>query len=233
MSEHEGSARTTASADLVREIEAVLGRRVDVLERENGRLQRHVRLMAGGVVLALALSTGMALLVNAERGRVADTVQARQFVLRDGADNVRAVLGSTPEGGVRFSMQDNAGSDRLRMTLLADGSPGLSLTDDEGRSRAVLAFLPDQTANLVFADRTGRTRAVLGLMPDESSTLVFANRAGETRVGLGVDAGGDAGLTVFDGPGAPVSEPVEADTTDIDETAVVATGTAPAGAARR
>jgi hypothetical protein len=207
------------SADLVREIEAVLGRRVDELEVENVRLRRQSRLLGAGVVIALAASLGMSLLVYLERSRVADMVQAQQFVLRDGAGHVRAVLGPTAEGGSRFSMQDRNGRDRLRITLLADGSPGMSFADTEGRSRAVLAFLPDETANLVFADPTGRTRAVFGLMPDGSTTLVFADRAGETRVGIGVDHEGGAGLTVFerDGsqPAVPVDEPAVNDTTAV------------------
>lgn len=217
------------SGDLIRELEAVLGRRVDELEIENARLRRRSQMLSAGVIAALLLAVATALFVRVERTRVADVVQARQFVLRDGNGNVRAVLGQTPEGGARLSMQDPSGRDRLRLTLLADGSPGLSFADAEGRSRAVLAFLPDETANLVFADRTGRTRAVFGLMPDESSTLVFADRAGETRVGLGVDAAGAGGLSVFerDTP-VQVREPETGDTTAAAP--AVATG---AGNARR
>lgn len=192
-----------APGDLVREIEAVLGRRVDELEHENGRLRRQVQRLGIGVAVALLAAAALGGLMLAHRAGVADKVQAHQFVLRDANGHVRAVLGSTAEGGARLSMQDVEGRDRLRMTLLADGSPGLSFADAAGRSRAVFALLPDETANLVFADPTGRTRAVFGLMPDGSSTLVFADRAGVTRVGVGVDHEGGAGLTIFERDDAP------------------------------
>jgi hypothetical protein len=221
-SQYPGDDRPTE--DLVREIEAVLGRRVDALERENARLRARSHLLSLGVVAALALAAGVAALTRVERTGTADTVQARQFVLRDAGGNARAVLANTAEGGARLTLLDHSGQDRLRMTLLADGSPGLSFADAAGRSRAVLGFLPDETANLVFADRTGRTRAVFGLMPDESSTLVFADRNGETRVGIGVDPYGDAGLTVFEREGATTPPtPV----LDLDADTTAANGTPP------
>jgi hypothetical protein len=218
------------SGDLIRELEAVLGRRVNELEFENARLRRLTRLLAAGVFIALVLSIGTTVLVQTAPNRVASMVQAQKFVMRDAAGNVRAVLGPTAEGGSRLSMQDLSGSDRLRMTLLADGSPGLSFADGEGRSRVVLAFLPDETANLVFADGTGRTRAVFGLMPDESTTLVFTNRRGETRVGVGVDAAGVGGLSVFeqDAPQQAVPDPAAGDTT-----AAAASQSAPPGSTAR
>jgi hypothetical protein len=227
MNEYDAGDADTRSADLVREIEAVLGRRVNELAIQNARLRRRVQLLGAGVIAALLLSVGGAILLYAERSRVADSVHARQFVVRDAAGNVRAVLGPTPEGGSRFSMQDPNGRDRLRLTLLADGSPGLSFADGDGQSRAVLAFLPDGTANLVFADRTGRTRAVFGLMPDESSTLVFADRMGETRVGLGVDPDGSAGLSVFEDDRAPTAQPAR-DTVPADTSAAGANPDPPA-----
>jgi hypothetical protein len=188
----------TGTDTLVREVEAVIGRRVDDLERDNRQLRRRMSMLALGTVASLTLAAvGLIYGLTAEN-RVAGAVHAQQFVLHDSDGNVRGGLGPTAEGGSRLVLKDRAGRERLRFTLLADGSPGLSFADSEGRSRVVLGFLPDETANLVFADRFGRTRAVFGLMPDESSTLVFADRNGETRVGLGIDIGGGAGLTVFE-----------------------------------
>lgn len=191
--------RTEATPQvIVRELEAVLGRRVDALERENQRLKRYGTLVTAIVGGMLLLNAAMLGAMRAQQGRVADAVEARRFVLRDGDGHVRGVLGVGSDGAARMVLQDRDGRERLRMALLADGSPGMSFTDREGRSRAVLGLLADETATLVFADRWGKTRAVLGLSPDESSTLVFADRSGETRVGLGVEADGNAGLTVFE-----------------------------------
>jgi hypothetical protein len=224
MMEHDvdgdATRRGTAADPLVRELEAVLGRRVDDMERENRQLRRRSAVLTLGVTASLTLAAGALIYgLTAER-RVADAVHAHRFVLHDNDGNIRGSFGLTPEGGSRLVLRDRDGRERLRMTLLADGSPGLSFADSEGRSRVVMGFLPDETANLVFADRFGRTRAVFGLMPDESSTLVFADRNGETRVGLGIDQRGGAGLTVFErdnargnGP-APALPGTPADTLD-------------------
>jgi hypothetical protein len=197
----DGPALRTDPATLVREVEAVLGRRVDDLERENRQLSRRSTILTLGVAASLTMAAGSLIYALTPEMRVANVVNAHQFVMHDTDGNVRGSLGPTPEGGSRLVLKDQTGHDRLRMTLLADGSPGLSFADAEGRSRVVLGFLPDETANLVFADRFGRTRAVFGLMPDESSTLVFADGDGETRVGLGIDPRGGAGLTVFERDG--------------------------------
>jgi hypothetical protein len=183
---------------IVRELEAVLGRRVDALERENQRLKRYGTIATGVVGAMLLLNATMLIAMRAQEGQVADVVESRRFVLRDGDGHVRGVLGVNNDGASRLVLQDRDGRERLRLALLADGSPGMSFADREGRSRAVLGLLADETSTLVFADRSGKTRAVLGLSPDEASTLVFADRNGETRVGLGVEADGSAGLTVFE-----------------------------------
>jgi hypothetical protein len=206
---------------LIREVEAVLGRRVDDLERENRQLQRRTMLLSLGIAAALTLAAGTLIYQLTAGSRVAGAIRAHQFVLEDADGNIRGGLNLTPEGGSRLVLKDRTGRERLRMTLLADGSPGISFADVDGRSRLVLGFLPDETANLVFADRFGRTRAVFGLMPDESSTLVFADGDGETRIGLGIDSRGGAGLTVFErdgghGNGMPLSVTAVEDTLPAD-----------------
>jgi hypothetical protein len=209
-------ARRSEPDLLVREVEAVLGRRVDDLERDNRQLQRQAKLLTVGFAATLTLAVGALIYGLTAESRVSGVVRAHQFVLQDVDGNHRGGISLTPEGGSRVVLKDRAGRERMRLTLLADGSPGLSFADAEGRSRVVMGFLPDETANLVFADRLGRTRAVFGLMPDESSTLVFADNNGETRIGLGIDPRGGAGLTVFerDNPGASVPVPAQGDTLD-------------------
>jgi hypothetical protein len=191
--------RTDPNAgDLVREIEAVLGRRVDELERHNRQLKRNASLMVGAVAVMLLLTTGMLISIQMSAGGVAEVVEANRFVLRDTEGHVRGVMGLNADGSSRFVLQDRDGRERLRLNLLADGSPGMAFTDREGKSRVVMGLLSDETATLVFADRWGQTRAVLGLAADESSTLVFANRSGESRVGIGVESDEAAGVTLFE-----------------------------------
>jgi hypothetical protein len=197
--------------DIVRELEAVLGRRVDELERENRKLRRNGTLVMGLGALMLLATASMLISLRAGTGQVAEAVEANRFVLRDADGHVRAVLGLNPDGATRLVLQDRDGRERLRLSLLADGSPGVSFTDREGRTRAVLGLLPDETSSLVFADRWGKTRAVLGLSADESSTLVFADRNGETRMGVGVESDGSAGVTLFEREAAQAGAPEPAE----------------------
>jgi len=199
-----------ATPDIVRELEAVLGRRLDELEKENRKLRRQGALVIGlGAVMLLATALLLVSVVSSA-GRVHEVLEAQRFVVRDTEGFARAVIGMSPDNSSRIVLQDRDGRERLKLSLLADGSAGVSFADREGQSRAVLGILPDETSTLVFADRAGRTRAVLGLSPDNASTLVFADRLGETRVGVGVEADGSAGLTLFErdlgGQTAPASD---------------------------
>jgi hypothetical protein len=194
--------------DIVRELEAVLGRRIDALERENEKLKRNGTLAMGLGALMLLITSVMLISLRLSMGGVAEVIEAKRFVLRDGEGHVRAIIGVNQDNSSRIVLQDRDGRERLRLSLLADGSPGVSFTDREGKSRAVLGLLPDETSTLVFADRWGKTRAVLGLSSDESSTLVFADRNGETRIGVGVGSDGSSGVTLFEkGPARPAAAP--------------------------
>jgi hypothetical protein len=185
--------------DLVREMEAVLGRRIEALERQNDALRRNSRLMLGGLCLLLIAALAPHLPQPGEAA-VAEVIEARRFVVRDQDGAARGVFGVHGDASVGLALTDHASQERLRFVLLPDGSPGLSFADPRGRSRVVLGLLPDQTASLVFADRDGRGRTVLGISADESSTLVFTDSYGFTRAGLGVNRLGMAEFTLVDVP---------------------------------
>ncbi|CAN5119386.1 hypothetical protein BH20GEM2_BH20GEM2_20410 [soil metagenome] len=208
-----------SARDLFREVEAVLMRRVEHVERENRRLKRLGLVMAAGLAVALLVSLGLLMvgLSNGFPGSGAAVINARSFILRDDAGLARATLELTDEGQVRMGMRDRDGRERVRLGLLQDGSPGLTLSDREGRPRVVLGVLPDQTTNLVFADEAGRSRAVLGLTQDQAATLVFADRGGETRVGVGVDSQGQGGVTLYEQEAGP--RPAEAVPDSVPEVA--------------
>lgn len=190
--------------DLLREMEALIVRRVEDIERDNQRLRRLLTIVSAGLGVALLASLAFLLL---GRGSVTDSVEARQFVLRDQQGTARAVMQMMENGSSGLILQDRDGRERLRLSVLPDGSPGLTLADQYGRSRAVLGLLRDQTVSLALADASGKTRAVLGVPADGSSTLVLADRAGDTRAAVGVDAGGQPSVTLFED--APAASPVQ------------------------
>ncbi len=199
---------------LLREVEAVLGRRLEHVEGEVARLRRlsaalAVALVCTGLLALWALAAGSG---GLREGRVADVVEARRFLLRDAEGVARGSMGMEADGSVRLRLLDRDARERARLVVLPDGAPGLTLSDRDGRSRAVLGLLPDETSTLAFADRTGSTRTVLGLSSGLASTLVFADPAGRMRVGLGVNESGTPGLTVYEDalPAAAPPEPAPA-----------------------
>ena len=176
----------------------VLVRRLEAVERENARVRRISTLTMA--LLAITLGLAAAVIYMASRrgmpGLVADVLEARSFVLRDRAGQVRGAWGFAEDGTLRLTLQ-NAGDRRsVTLNLLADGSAGMSFSDSAGNPRVVLALLPDATGSLAFADAAGNTRSAYGINPNGSVTLVFADRNGRTRAGIGVDPRGGSMLTL-------------------------------------
>lgn len=196
-----------AEPGMMQESSAGLVQRLERVEHENAQLRRQSKLLMIGGAAVLGL-LALLLITRLVSGSAADTVEARQFVLRDTDGMVRGIWEIADNGATRLVLRDRDARERVRLTLLPDGSPGLTLADRDGRSRTVLGLLPDQTATLVFADQAGRTRAVLGVPADGSSTLAFADRGGETRVNVGVDAAGRPAVTMFENAPAAVEEPL-------------------------
>ena len=174
--------------------------RLEVLERDNRRLQRSASLSFIGMAILLGLVVALVWVTGRHGmpGSVAQEVAARQFVLRDQSNVLRGAWGMGEDGAVRLVLQDPAGHPRVKVSLLQDGTAGLSFSDSGGRTRAVFALLPDQTGSVAFADESGKTRSVLGISADGSSNIVFADRSGATRAGLGVDASGQSTFTLAD-----------------------------------
>jgi hypothetical protein len=184
------------------ELESGLTLRIEELARENRRLRR---LWMGTVVsgaLLLGLATAL-VIVTAQHGlpgTIANVIEAKQFVLRDGQGNIRGSWSTSENGSMRLSLQAPKSKAGLSLAALADGASGITVRDSAGRSRAVVGLLPDQTVSLLFADENGTTRTVLSLVRGGSSTLVFADRSGDAKVGMGVDAKGQSTLTLPEPP---------------------------------
>jgi hypothetical protein len=194
------------------ELERGLTVRIEELARENRRLRR---LWMGTVVSgALLLGLATALVIVSARhglpGSIADVIEAKQFLLRDGTGAVRGSWGTSENGSMRLQLGAPGSKAGLTLAALADGASGITVRDSAGRSRAVLGLLPDQTVSLLFADENSTTRTVLSLVRGGSSTLVFADRSGNAKVGMGVDARGQSTLTM---PEPPDSRPQASDST--------------------
>lgn len=146
------------------------------LERCNRRL-RHA--------LAALLLCGGALIVMAQAGSgTSESVEARQFVLRDSSGRVRAALGSNPDGAVGLNLDDANG--RTLATLVVDGkgSPGLDLYDQSGKRRAMIAVAPQGTPGVGLYDANGRLRTSLDSPTANAPGLAFYNDHGKPTSGM-------------------------------------------------
>src|SRR5208283_3620636 len=91
-----------------------LSERLSRLEHQQAKLLRsnqRLRLMGG----ALLLLCGATFLMAQSTSGVADSLDARQFVLHDNSGKVRAALGLAADGGVGLNFVDS--KDRTRITL--------------------------------------------------------------------------------------------------------------------
>jgi hypothetical protein len=209
VSETQGPERSREEQAARARPEVMFLNRLEILERDNRRLQRSANLAFIGIAVLLGLVVALVWVTGRHGmpGSTAQEVAARQFVLRDQQGILRGAWGLGEDGAVRLVLQDPTGHPRVKVSVLGDGTSGLSLSDSSGHPRAVFALLPDQTGSMAFADDAGKTRSVLGISADGSSNIVFADRSGSTRAGLGVDARGQSTFTLADRVNEAASTP--------------------------
>jgi len=125
-----------------------------------------------GMVLAGVLGFRLA------RGR-SQTVEAEEFVVRDGTGRRRAKLGMSDDGGVR-----------------------LRLLDENGVCCVSLGVTPEEHARLHLYDQQGALRAGLGVFPEDAGVgAVFHDQGGRPRMTVSVLDAGGADIRVFDEDG--------------------------------
>ena len=146
------------------------------LQRSNRRL----RLIVGALVL-----TGGALITMAQTGSgVSESVEARQFVLRDSTGRVRAALGSSPDGAVGLNLDDASGHTLATLDVERNGSPGLDLYDQNGKRRALVALAPQGTPGVGLYDPQGKLRTSLDVPAANTPGLAFYHENGKPSWGV-------------------------------------------------
>jgi hypothetical protein len=152
------------------------------LEERLGDLQRSNRRLRITIV-ALALVGGALITMAQASPNSSEIVEARQFVLRDASGNVRAVLGSTPEGAVGLNLDDATG--RMRVTLDVDyaGSPGLDLFDQSGKRRALISLGQHGEPGAGLYDAQEKLRTSLDIPSTNTPGLAFYHEDGKPAWG--------------------------------------------------
>lgn len=95
----------------------------------------------------------------------ADTLEARSFIVTGDSGQVRAAIGTLPDGSVGFDLFDTTGTLRCALHLDSEGSPIFDFYDSEcsTRLRVCLTNLPSRGQGLPcihLLDNQGNTRAL-------------------------------------------------------------------------
>src|SRR5580700_2312552 len=97
-------------------------RRLSRLELQQAKLQRsnkHLRMMTGAMVLLCGALFTMAETTSA----VPSTLEAQQFLLRDGSGKLRGAMGVLSDGAVGLNLSDSNGRTRVTVDLASKGTP--------------------------------------------------------------------------------------------------------------
>jgi hypothetical protein len=148
-----------------------LARRIDRLERETRWWKR----LAG---LGLVLVVAAGLLGQAAPLTPMKAVDAERFNLRDAGGNLRAVLGTNPDGATSLLLYGRSGVHQAGLGVMPDGSASLFLGNPAGRTVTELTLYRDGTPTLVLRDRAGKTRALVGAASDGAPFAYFLDAAG-------------------------------------------------------
>lgn len=194
-----GSGNCTAAG--VPHIEA-LHARLMIVERRAAWATRGAG--AAGILVLLA-ATLVGAMVYREHSLATTSVrlEAQQIELRDGAGQVRALLGIRADGSVALVMSDADATPRIMLGLGPDGVPALGLSDSEGRLRAAIAVTADGAASVGFLDGSQKVRTTLGTTGNGAPALNLVDDARRVRVALQADSDGTSLLRLFDRTGQP------------------------------
>lgn len=151
----------------------ILTQRLDRLERENRRLKRW------GALMLLSMSAVLTMGQIPARTR---TIEAEEFVLKDGTGKDRAVLATVEDGTPFLGFIDKDRRLRVSFGLESTGAPLLSLIDKNNKVRLVLAVkpdVPDDLPVLILFNKDQEQRALLTIKPDGVPFVVLLNKDGK------------------------------------------------------
>jgi hypothetical protein len=114
---------------------------------------------------------------------IAEVVEARQVVLRDGEGVVRAALVVGGDSMPRLRLYDPTGALRVQLAVYGTDVPAIELLDRESTTRAELWLAADGTPALTLRDAHGDGRGELGLHPGGRPYFVVPGGAVKTSRG--------------------------------------------------
>jgi hypothetical protein len=177
-----------------------LATRIQELELEQRSLARQVRIwhriaMGVGSLGVLAILGGAAALQTVK------SIEAQEFVLRDGDGHARAALAMRPDQTPGLGFFDPQGKIRLSLETAPDGSPRVHLFQTSGQLRAAFALRPDGTPGVGLFDELGVPRISMDLCPDNAAGFNIYDPNGTLRAAVALRPDGTPGVGLFDGEG--------------------------------
>jgi hypothetical protein len=156
--------------------------RLSRLELQQTKLQRsnkHLRMMTGAMVLLCG-----ALFTMAEtNSAVPETLEAQQFLLRDGSGKLRGAMGVLSGGAVGLNLSDSNGRTRVTVDLASNGTPGVDLYDQDGKERATMALGDAGQPGLGLYGPDGHLRTSLDVPAAKTPGLAFYDDNGKPAWG--------------------------------------------------
>jgi hypothetical protein len=174
-----------------------LSARMELLERANDSLARTVRRLKAGAAASIA-AFGLLLLAGAVA--IPQSLEARNFILRDDSGKMRAALAMRADGTPGLAFFEKDGKVRLSLDLGADG-PAINLMNGIGKPQAALAMRRDGTPGLGLFDPQGHARVSLDIHSGGLPGINLYDEKGLIRAALAVRPDGSPGLGLFTADG--------------------------------
>jgi hypothetical protein len=159
-----------------------LSERLARLEHQHADLQRSNRRLRAMTVAVLLFSGAMVVMAQTNP-QIADSLDARQFVLHDSSGKVRGALGITDDGSVGFNLVDSKDRTRVTLDVAGNGTPGLDFFDQDGKLRATMALASDGTPGVGLYGSDGHLRTSLDVPGRKIPGLAFYHDDGKPAWG--------------------------------------------------
>jgi len=159
-----------------------LSERLSRLEHQQAELlrsNRRWRMTSGALLL---LCGAMVIMAQSTSG-VAESLDARQFVLHDSTGKVRGALGITDDGSVGLNFVDSKDRTRITLDVASNGTPGLDFYDQDGKLRGIFALGPEGTPGLGLYGPDGHLRTSLDVPGGKLPGLAFYHDDGKPAWG--------------------------------------------------
>ena len=150
------------------------------MKMRNRWLMSTILLLVVGLVITGVLKTAVSP-VQAQSERDPKIIRARQFILVDEKDKIRASL-TNDKGGSMLTMWDEKGVARIKLAVDAKG-PWLVMNDETGILRSQFSVYSGGPALAMF-DKEGKCRTAIAVSPVGPALVMMDNKeVGRLKIG--------------------------------------------------